>query len=448
MLGALVASACGSSSRSDTSGATATTAADSGTSSAKTFGDLPSPCGKGTPKASTDQGVTDKAVTIGYGDDAGYAASPGLNHEVADAVKGAIKWCNDQGGINGRTIEGKYYDAKILEAANVMTEACTQVFMLVGEGFAFDGGAEQKRVECGLPAVPGYSVSAAFAHGPLMSQAVPNPTDFAPMQMTAAIAKAFPAEIKKSAVMFANYSATIETKEKVLATYPHFGFNFLPCPQEYNIAGESDWKPFAQKLKDCGAQVVYFTGSPYPNFENFLDAANQLDYKPIYMTDANFYDEAFAKWNKDGLGDKVYVREAFPPLDEADSVKAIKDYISIVDAVGGDKDQLGEQAMSSFMLWATAAKACPALTRDCIQTELKKITKWTGGGLHAETNPTSNKPPTCGVTLKLEGAKFVRFDPKAKGKFDCSPEYVQPVKGKVVDDAKLGPDRISTLYKK
>ena len=38
-----------------------------------------------------------------------------------------------------------------------MTEACSQVFMLVGQGFALDGGAEQTRVACGLPSVAGYA---------------------------------------------------------------------------------------------------------------------------------------------------------------------------------------------------------------------------------------------------------------------------------------------------
>ena len=72
-----------------------------------------------------------------------------------------------------------------------------------------------------------------------------------------------------------------------------------------------------QRLKDCGAEVVYFTGSPYPNFENVLDAAAQIEFKPLWITDANFYDEAFAKWNTSGNADNVYVREAFIPLEEA-----------------------------------------------------------------------------------------------------------------------------------
>ena len=132
--------------------------------------------------------------------------------------------------------------------------------------------------------------------------------------------------------MFANYAATIDTKDKVLAPYPKFGFTFLPeCAQEYNIQGESDWKPFVQRLKDCGAEVVYFTGSPYPNFENVLDAAAQIGYQPKWITDANFYDEAFAKWNVSGNADNVYVRQAFIPLEEAAQNPATQQYLDIVE---------------------------------------------------------------------------------------------------------------------
>ena len=48
--------------------------------------------------------------------------SPGLNQEMSDAIKAMIAWCNEQGGINGRTVKGNYYDAKILDVNNAMTD--------------------------------------------------------------------------------------------------------------------------------------------------------------------------------------------------------------------------------------------------------------------------------------------------------------------------------------
>ena len=84
---------------------------------------MASPCGpaSGTNATGTDPGVTADSVTIAYGDDAGFAQSPGLNKEMSDAIKAMITWCNDQGGVNGRTVKGNYYDAKILDVNNAMT---------------------------------------------------------------------------------------------------------------------------------------------------------------------------------------------------------------------------------------------------------------------------------------------------------------------------------------
>jgi ABC-type branched-subunit amino acid transport system substrate-binding protein len=453
----LLAAACGSDRDdplSDGSSGPDVSAADLVTSVAPTnvtFGDLPSPCGGGTAAAATAQGVTAESITIGYGDDAGYAQAPGLNHQQSDAVEAMISWCNAQGGINGREIKGKYYDAKILEVNNVMLSACSEVFMLVGQGFALDSAQEETRVGCGLGAVAAWSVSPEFAHGPFMVTPVPNPTDFWPLQNAAVIAETFPDKITKTALVYANFAATIDTKDKVVATYPTYGFEFLDCDQPYNISGEDDWKPFVQNLKTCGAEVVYFSGSPNPNFQNFLAAATQLDFKPIYITEPNFYDAGFAEWNEQngGAANDVYFRQAFTPLSEAASNPGIQAYLDAVAAVDGDPNQLGAQATSAFLLWATAVKACgDNVTRDCVFEEIAKIGQWTGGGMHAATNPAQNLPPDCGLTLKLDGGEFVRFDPIETGTFDCNPAYVQPVTGDVVTRAALNADRVSTKYLK
>jgi len=439
---ALLAGAC-SSGRSDATG--------DGTSSATTevadtvsFGTLPSPCGPGQASGATQKGVTDTSIAIGYGDDAGFAQSPGLDHELSDAMKAMIGWCNDQGGINGRQVVGNYHDAKVLDVNNAMAEACVSDFMLVGEGWSLDSSQEATRLGCDLAAVPGFATSPQFANGKNMIQPLPNPVDYTSVEIASALQEQFPEQVTKASVMFGNFASTIDTKDKVLASYPEFGFTFLPCPQEYNIQGETDWKPFVQQLKDCGAQAVYFTGSPYPFFENVLDAAVQVDYHPIWWADANFYDQTLAAWNTAGNGDDLYVRSTFAPLEEADSNPATQQYIDIVKASGGDVSQLGEQATSAFLLWATGAKACGStLTSACVMEKLSEIHSWTGGGLHAETDPPSNRPTDCGLVLKLEGTAFVRNYPEGVGTYDCNPDYVVKVSGRVVEQAHLDANRIS-----
>ena len=212
---AVVAAAACSSDRGDEPTATAdetgggdTTTAENGGGDTDAFGDLESPCGEAEDGAgaasATEQGVTASQIVIGYGDDAGYPVSPGLSHETSDAIEAMIDWCNDQGGINGREIVGNYYDAAITDVVNAMTQACGEVFMLVGNAWALDSAQEETRLGCGLPSVPTYSVSPEFANAPLMYQSVPNPADVYPAGWADQVAQLFPDEVKNASVMFGN----------------------------------------------------------------------------------------------------------------------------------------------------------------------------------------------------------------------------------------------------
>ena len=105
------------------------------------------------------------------------------------------------------------------------------------------------------------------------------------------------------------------------------------------------------------------------------------------------------------------------------------------------------QAASSFLWWATAAKECGSdLTRDCVIEEAKKVTSWTGGGLHAESNPGENLPPECGLLVKLDGTKWVRVTPKKPTASTAIPSYLVEVSGRVVDQAELDENRVSTAF--
>ncbi|MEX1217495.1 MAG: ABC transporter substrate-binding protein [Acidimicrobiales bacterium] len=436
----LLVTACGGGRSSTSDNGTETSKATSSTD----FGTMATPCGTGDAEGATQQGVTDTSITIGYGDDAGYTASPGLNKEMSDAIKAMMKWCNDQGGINGRQIVGKYYDAAITNVNNVTLEACSQVFMLVGQGWAFDSAQEATRVGCQLASVPTYSVSPQFSNGPMMVQPSPNPADFANVSAAAQIAEKFPTKVKKAVTMYGDYSATIDLAEKAVAAYSQVGWEFLDCSQKYNIGGEAVWAPMLQRLKDCGAEVVYFSGSPAPHFENVLDAAKAIGFSPIWMQESNFYDTAFANWNKNGNADNVYVQLTYYPFDQAERVPATAKYLEIVKANGGSTSLSGAQATAAFLLWAQGAKTCGStLTSQCVIDNLKKVNNYDAGGLQSPTDPGGNKPGDCSMVVKLSGTKFEQVLPTAIGTQACNPKYLVRLTGPIVDRAKLDANRIS-----
>jgi hypothetical protein len=423
-----------------------TTGGAASSSSAK-FGTLPSPCGKGKATGSTDQGVTNSTINVAYGDDRGFSGLPGLDQEMGDAVKAMIAWCDAQGGINGRKIVGDYYDAAITNVGGVMTQACKKDFMLVGQGFALDSSGEQTRLGCNLAAVPGFTVSPQVANAYEMYQASPNPADYSPVSSAYEVTKLFgKAKTQKAG----QYNSTLSTQQasmaKAVQAYTKTGWKFLNCPVQINYNGEANYTPFVQKLQSCGAQIIYNDSTPGPTLYGALQAENQINYNPIWVEDSGAYTAAFAQWNTAGLGNNVYVRLSYEPLEAANVVPAVKQYISIVKKNGGLISQLGEQSTSSFLLWATEAKACGStLTRQCMINKLSKVTNWTGGGLNASGNPSKNLPPSCGLLMKLQGTKWVQAYPKKLGTFDCSPKYIVSNTGSVIGTP-LNAQRYSTQY--
>jgi hypothetical protein len=249
---------------------------------------------------------------------------------------------------------------------------------LFGEGYALDASQEQIRMGCGLPAFPTYGVSPQFSNAPLAYFALPNPVDFQSVSEARFYAEKFPEKAKRVATMFASFSASIDTKDKQNSTWPKVGItHMLSCQISFNIQGEPDYKPFAQKLKDCGAEAVSFVGSPYPAFENFLQAADQLGYHPDYLLQGNFYDPGFATWNTEHLADRIYVRIQDIPFEYADKGSATQQYVDLVKANGGTISLLGVHAASAFLLWATQVKACGAeLTRACVLENAAKVHAW------------------------------------------------------------------------
>ena len=273
------------------------------------FGTLPSPCGKGHATGATDLGVTNSTINIAYGDDRGFSGSPGLDQEMGDAVKAMIAWCNAQGGINGRKIVGDYYDAAVTNVGTSCPRRARQDFMLVGEGFALDGLAEQTRL--GLQ--PGGRSRASPS-----PPSWPTPTRCTRRRRTRPTTARCrsPTRPRSSSAprrsTSAMYGSTLSTQQqstaKAVQAYTEAGWKFVNCPFQVNYNGEASYTPFVQKLQSCGAQIVFNDATPGPTLYGALEAENQIGYDPIWLLDAAEYTEGFAQWNTGGLGNNVYVR--------------------------------------------------------------------------------------------------------------------------------------------
>jgi ABC-type branched-subunit amino acid transport system substrate-binding protein len=414
-----------------TAAETATTVAgESPTTSAapagEMFGTMPSPCGPGEATIADGQNGGD-TLKIGVANDHGAEVAPGLTQEMLDAGQAFAGWCNAQGGIRGVPLEIVDLDGKFFSVPAAMEQACAEVFAMVGGGWVFDDQMFPRYHECKMINFAGYTVSAQTAKMNGMVQPVPNPPDTKPSAWFEWAKETYPDAIGNTAILYGDYTTTAVVKDEIKATLADIGGFNVTLEVPYAAAGESNWAPFAQQLKDNNITFMTFVGSPAP-FIPFARAMREVGYVPeVVLLETNFYDDLLTADGLETVTDGFFARTVFAPFQEPDLHPAMKSYNEMMDTYkpDGKKAGLGLQATSAFLLFAQAANDCAesngdVLERECILAAGKQITSWTGGGLHAETDPSSNLPPQCGLIMKIENGEWVREFPEIGGPDDNS----------------------------
>ncbi len=415
VLGACTTSGSNKSSSSNgLGGATTTTVA---TPSGATWGTLTDLCKPGTAKLDTAQNHGSGQLNIGTATDKSSTIVPGLLQEMWDASRSFVKWCNDNGGIQGLKINLVDLDAALFNAKPMINKACEKVFAMVGGGVTFDDQEFPEFHKCKMIDFAGFTVTTAKAMSNGYVQPIPNPSNDKPATWLRDIAQMEPEAVKKPLIMYGNFLTTKVVAQQYaeqLGQIPAYG---KPDMKEYNSAGETTWVPFAQQIKDGGYTWFTFVGTPQ-TLAQLLKAMDQVGYRPkVMVMEANHYDQSLIDIaGKSAEG--VLVRTPKHPYEEADKWPAIKQLLdelkkNVAKAHIGD---LGIQTTSAWLMFVTAANEClktnnGVLERECVLAAGAKITEWNGGGLHAVTHPNTNLPPTCNMFLVVKNGKFQRFSP-------------------------------------
>jgi ABC-type branched-subunit amino acid transport system substrate-binding protein len=400
------------------------------------FGDSPSPCGPGDATIAEGQngGPT---LKVGTATDKGFEVRPGLTQEMEDAAKAFIAWCNEQGGIRGLQLELVELDGKLFNAPSAIEKACDEVFAMVGGGLVFDDQTFPRFHECGMVDIAAYTVTTQKAMSNGMVQPIPNPSDVKPSAWLVWARENRPEEIKKTAVITGNIGTTITVADQLVESMEKIGGWVVTDRISYNSAGEPNWAPFAQQLKDKGITAMSFVGEP-GNLVNLVRAMDEVGYKPpLILQEANFYDESFTKAGGT-LADGVIARTAYAPFEEGDRYPGIASYLEMMSKYNpqGKIAGLGLQATSAYLLFATAANACidandGVLERECLLAEARKITSWTGHGLHSESSPGDRRPPDCSLLMIVENGEWRRLHPLEGTPDDNGNGYYCPEGGTV-----------------
>ncbi len=430
---ALTATACGrSSSEENGEGGGTSTSAGSGGAEAGNFGTLRDVCRPGDGGGATTQGVTADSITVGTFSDPGSSIRPGLNQELFDTAEVFVDWCNDHGGINGRKISLDEHDAALTNVRPEMAKACEKDFFLVGGGAVFDQEGVKPRLECMLPAIPGFAVSTEARGADLQVQPIPNGLKSQPLGPYRWLAEKYPEGIKHAGVLWGQLPSLEMTGKMRIEQMEAAGWDVV-YSANYPPQGPTSWVPFVEKLRSEGIKALSWVGEP-ENLAALSNALRDAEYKlDFVITDANHYDQKLIKLGGEAV-DNVYVIGTLVPFEMADENPATQEYLDLFAKYkpdGKSHAYLGLQGMSAWLLFATTADKCGAdLTRRCVYDNAMKVTDWTGGGLHAPQDPATAQISRCFMLYQAgpDGFTFPDVDAN-EGPFNCSPENVLPLKG-------------------
>lgn len=366
-------------------------------------------------------GVSDDTIRIGVISDRENPAVPLPTVGIEEAVKAFVQMCNDSGGINGRQLELVTYDSQIGRVDDVTKEACADdLFALVGSGSVQDQLGIESRLGCGLPEVAAYA--ATEERGSSEDFFVPLPASGTGQFNVGAcvhLAEEHPDAAGSAAMVAVDLPASAGRGDAIVAgCEAEAGLDFtvhsaLPF-------GTTNFGPVVSQMKSAG--VTWFSSvSVVAETLSLLREAQQQEVGiEVVNLEAQYYDPAFAE---DPVADGAYVWTSVVPLEEGDEDPAMGAYLELVEEQGGTPSSLGVQAFSAGLLFATAASELGAdLTREGLVEELRGITSWEGGGLHAPGNPGENQQPECILLMRVSDGGFVRDFPEEG--FACDPEWV------------------------
>lgn len=407
----LVAASC---SRDDTTTSPTTDSTTTTTAAgAADFGTLEDVCQPGDASGATAQGVTDTEIRVATFSDRGFSGRPGLNQELFDSAEVFSAWCNDAGGINGRKLVVDYRDAALTNYKPRILDSCRDDFFMVGGGAVFDNTGVADRLECMLPDLAGFVVTPTARKSDLLLQPLPNPPGALQIGDLRWYGKRFPESTKHVGILTGDLQTTvIVANQDREAIEEELGWKVV-YSDKYPAAGNVSWAPYVQSLKDRGVRGLMWTGEPEGLAKLELAMAG-AEYRVDWIrTPPNHVDPTLIDVAGPALKN-TYVWSSFVPFEEAKDSPALQKYLDLFEQYKPDaktKAILGLQSWSAWLLFAKAARDCGSeLTRTCVYNSVKNTHEWTGGGIHARTDPGRNMGSGCYLLLKATPKGFVRVD--------------------------------------
>ncbi len=410
-----------------------------------------------TKPAATDIGVTPTTIRIAVVADVDNPFAPGLFQGSVDAVNGAAKAINAQGGIGGRKVVVDFIDSKLSpnDSRNAIITACQNDFALVGTSALFLTNVSDE-VNCknmagqaiGIPDIGGIVTGVPQQCSPVSFPVPPPQLDCATQtdhpQTYQGNQGDFTYFLKHNgknlhgAYVLPNDTADANRGDAVQeAIAVQAGIKADQSPTKSGKDPQSAYTPIVQQMKQDNSNVGW-DGLAYSNVIEFRqEAALQglTDPKIIWECTTACYDPNYIKAGGTSVNN-TYMQLTFLPFSETSSNKALANFVKYVGPTKvtglGLYAYVAGMAFQQVMNGVVAKDGVNAVTRQNLIDGMHQLTSFNAGGMIGTVNVAQRTTTPCFVLLQVQNGKFVRVYPTKKGTFDCKPANHVTVKADLI----------------
>ena len=402
----------------------------------------------------SEVGVTATEIRIGVVADNDNPFVPGIFKGAADAVQGAAKYINANGGIAGRKLVVDVYDSKLNanETRNSFIAACEKDFALVGTTALFVTQVDDM-VNCkdskgqatGIPDIGGLITSLTEACSPqTFSPNAPQVQcdtvgqDPVTYQGTMGPFKYIVDQRKgdaHGALLVSN--DTPDARRSGLANMLMVKKAGVKPDAEVSLSSrdpQSAFTPVVQDMKSHNSNFSYLAMSLNSAIELRQEAALQgiPNDQATWLCPSTCYDhQAMADAGSAMNGENVFL--TFLPFEEVKNNKMLANYVKYT---GKDKiDGFGVSGWAAAILFqqalegAVKSKGVNGVTRANLFTALRATGQFNAGGMVSGADIGTKTGSPCYLLLEYNNGKFTRVHPTKKGTFDCTKSNYTTAKG-------------------
>jgi len=378
------------------------------------IGTLSIPCGRGGEGArfaiADRPGVDGDTITIGTGNDRGGLHTFDSGRVMPDAVEAMAGYCNELGGLLGREVLVREYDAAVVETAERVAAQCDEVIAVVGQGYLRADDAATAGELCELPTFEGW----------LDDLTVGDPVVLVGYLHAASIEPA----AERVVLVGPDTPSAIRANENRAAALQNSSVPaVVVATLTYPVDAPADWDVLAQAVRDADAGLVRIDGACASAVVPFVNAFAADDALPLFLGDSSAYDHTCIS-DADAAGvpiERLLIELPFHPVEDGDAAPVTARYAELLDELAVEPTGDAFLAASAFWRFAVAVDSCDLrLGRTCLSEASTALDGWTAGGLH-RTIGTGLGGDTCVVIMGIAGGRFERRVPEEPGVFDCDP---------------------------